>query len=65
MNPKSCQPDSTAQHTDPWKHFQTLLHNGFRPPTDTGRCQACGFHVPTQQHRGGCPRTKAKAKANR
>jgi hypothetical protein len=52
---------STPQHTDPWQHFQTLLHNGFRPPTGTGRCRTCGYHTKTQGHRGGCPKTKTKA----
>jgi hypothetical protein len=26
-----------------------------RPPPGPGRCNGCGFHVPTQGHRGGCP----------
>lgn len=34
--------------------------NGYRatdynPPTGPGRCGECGFHVPTQGHRHGCP----------
>ena len=26
----------------------------FMPANGPGRCLKCGFHVPTQQHRGGC-----------
>lgn len=26
----------------------------FRPPRGGGRCERCGFHVPSQQHRPGC-----------
>jgi hypothetical protein len=30
--------------------------NGFHIPTEpAGRCGRCGYHVPTQQHRDGCP----------
>jgi len=25
-----------------------------------GRCDWCGFHVPTQGHRDGCPQDKEK-----
>jgi hypothetical protein len=28
---------------------------GFVPPTGPDRCGDCGFHVPTQGHRDGCP----------
>ena len=27
----------------------------FRAPRGPGRCDWCGFHVPTQKHRDGCP----------
>jgi hypothetical protein len=26
----------------------------FRPPQGPSRCERCGFHVPTQDHRPGC-----------
>lgn len=29
----------------------------FRPPSGRGRCERCGFHTPTQQHRSGCTKT--------
>ena len=28
---------------------------GFTPPAGLDRCECCGFHIPTQGHRGDCP----------
>ena len=43
---------------DEFLAFKTLT--GFTPPTGPGRCQWCGFHVKTMDHRGGCPQEENK-----
>jgi len=35
--------------------FIALKRRGFKPPRGRGRCDWCGFHVPTMRHRQGCP----------
>lgn len=38
-----------------WREYLAARRRGFMPPSGPGRCHACGFHVPTQSHRDGCP----------
>lgn len=37
--------------------YSAMRRSGFKPPIGPGRCRDCGFHIPTQDHRDGCPRT--------
>jgi hypothetical protein len=37
--------------------YCAMRRSGFKPPIGPDRCRDCGFHVPTQTHRDGCPRT--------
>lgn len=51
---QSCRSDSTAQDAHD-KSVPTRRGEQFRLPAGPGRCPDCGFHYPTQGHRGDCP----------
>jgi hypothetical protein len=46
-----------ASREDGLCDYCRMRRGGFKPPIGPDRCRDCGFHVPTQAHRTGCPRT--------